>query len=192
MVIDPLSLTALSAAALTSGITFLYGQATELLRRRRDRKDAEAKGDQPASEPIPVRHPEALDGTLAPLTVDTNEEDKLADDVATLRRELSDYVEGLETIDPDDRQLVVRAAALREALESIFGQRITFKGERRDPTGTPVVQGSADVGAIRAALTVVKVGNVTSGRVDGKLRANVIEGDAEVKVVETGDIGSGH
>ena len=55
-----------------------------------------------------------------------------------------------------------------------------------------MVQGSADVGAIRAALTVVKVGNVTSGRVDGKLRANVIEGDAEVKVVETGDIGSGH
>ena len=34
--VDPLSLTVLTGVALTEGIKFLYGQVTDLLKRRRD------------------------------------------------------------------------------------------------------------------------------------------------------------
>lgn len=190
MVVDPLSLTALTATALTGGITFLYGQATEILRRRHERKQARARGEQPAIEPIPVGDSGALEGTLAPLRVDPEAEDQLADVVAKLRRELSDYGEGLAEVDPSDRRVLSQVAALREALESIVGQRITFRDEQREPSGTPVVHGSADVGAIRAALTVVETEDVLGGRVEGTLRADVIEGDADVKVVKTRNVGS--
>jgi len=192
MVVDPLSLTALTASALTQGITFLYAQATEILRRRAERKAAEAKGETRAVEPIPVPDAaEHLEGTLEPLRVRTEAEDELADDVATLRRKLSDYVDGLATVDPSDRQLLIETAALREALEEIVGQRITFRGETREPSGTPVVRGSADIGAIRGAtLTVVETGDVASGRIEGDLKAKVIEGGADVVVVKSRNVGA--
>ena len=41
--VDPLSLSAIGAVALTEGIKFLYEQAGEVLKRWRDRKDAGAK-----------------------------------------------------------------------------------------------------------------------------------------------------
>jgi len=38
--IDPLTISAIGAVAITEGIKFLYGQAGELLKRWRERKDA--------------------------------------------------------------------------------------------------------------------------------------------------------
>jgi hypothetical protein len=38
-VADPLNLSVFAVEALNEGIKFLYGQATELLERRRERKD---------------------------------------------------------------------------------------------------------------------------------------------------------
>ena len=39
---DPLTLSALTASALTEGIKFLYGQAAELLKRKRERSTADS------------------------------------------------------------------------------------------------------------------------------------------------------
>ena len=66
---EAVTLATLEAAALTQGITFLYGQATELLKRRRDRKDAAVDDGSPASPPRPVDEP-ILAGKLVPVEVD--------------------------------------------------------------------------------------------------------------------------
>ena len=55
-----------------------------------------------------------------------------------LRKELLAYQAGGLPIDPKDRNLVKNFDALRQILELIY-QRITFKGEEREPSGPKLI-----------------------------------------------------
>ncbi len=159
--VDPLSLTALGAAALTGGITFLYGQVTELLKRRRDRAE-QADAAPPVVPGGPV---EVLDGALVArpvdLTVVAGNEARLLE----LRRGLGDYADGLATADPADRRLLERVAALRGLLELAYGQHVTFRGEQRPATGSPLEAGApAAVSSYVANVTASGPGAVAVGR----------------------------
>jgi hypothetical protein len=135
---DPVTLSVLTAAALTEGIKFLYGQAGELLKRRRERKDADRKGLQAPSLDVPIIENNIVAGQLTSIAVNQDILDQRGDQLETLSEKLGLYDRGVYAIDPTDDELIARAEALRGLLELAYGQRITLKGENREATGSSV------------------------------------------------------
>lgn len=175
---DPLTLGMLGGVALTEGVKFLYGQATELLRRRRERKDAKAEPPAP-----PVGTP-ALDGELEqPLRVDDAVLEQLEPDLRDLRRDLKDYVDEIEPIDSADERLLATADGLRSVLEAVYGQRITFRGEQRPASG-PFVEGRVDVGTVSGYVAGIRAKNVTGGSLHGVVRADEVAAGGEAVGVD--------
>jgi hypothetical protein len=169
---EPFSLAALGTVALTQGITFLYNQATEILKRRRER--------QAAAEAVPVETPEVLEGELQPVAIDPAAADELAEELKLLRAQLGEYAQGTEEADPSDASVVRATEALRDAIESIIGQRITFKGEQREPSGRAVVTGTVRAREIRARASGVDADSIGEAEVRGDVQADVIGEGADV------------
>ncbi len=165
--VEPVSLAALGGLALTEGIKFLYSQAGEILRRRRERKDAKAGDQTAAATPLPMPPQDALEGQLEPVVEDADAVEELADQLSQLRKELSEYAAGNEEPDPADPGVLATVQALRLALESIIGQRITFKDEPREPSGTPVVTGRMTAKTVEGIATGIDTDTV-EGRMHGE------------------------
>jgi hypothetical protein len=179
LMVDPLSMTVLGGVAVTEGIKFLYGQATELLRRRAARKEAEAAGKAAALQPVIVEAPpDLLQGELKPVTEDANAVDELADELDTLRKQLSDYIDGIAKPDAADPVLDRKVDALRTALESAMGQRITFKGEQRNESGT-VVTGRVSAKVVRGIASGIDT-DVVKGEMHGSATAETVEPGARL------------
>ncbi|WP_369270689.1 hypothetical protein AB5J55_12185 [Streptomyces sp. R11] len=168
-VADPVTVAAIGAVALTEGIRFLYDQAADLLRRMRDRSDVR-------HESVEIDGAGALDSALGTVRIDYGRAEAQADAIRDLRRELADQAEGFVQADPSDERLVEAVDALRRLLETVYGRRITFRGEPREQSGAVV-----DV-------------HVAAAAVDGyvaAVRAKRV-GNADVKAnLTVGDIGSG-
>jgi hypothetical protein len=183
-VTDPLTLSALTASALTEGIKFLYGQAAELLKRRRERSAANSDEE--------ARRPDAppLEGALEPLRPDPAMLQQLEPDLRELRRLIADYADEIEPADPNDRVLLERVDALRRMLEAIYGQRITFRGENRAGSG-PMVEGAIDVGVVAgyAAAVRVKAATDVSTTIRGKATAEEVGATGEIIGVDINLIG---
>jgi hypothetical protein len=172
---DPLTLAVVGAAALTEGIKFLYGQAGELLRRRWERKEtlAEGAGD-PLVEPLPAPRQGMLAGDPGPLVPDPAALDDLASELAELRTVLEPYVMGQRPVSADDAALLTRVDALRQGLEAVYGQRLSFVGEDREPSGTRV-KGIAEAQTVRGVVAGASVKD--------------LEGIVEVKgIARVGDV----
>jgi hypothetical protein len=177
---EPLTLAALTGAVLTQGITFLYSQAGEILRKRRERR---------ASEEVTPVDSDVVDGELEPIVPDWDAVGELEDDIRELRRQLSDYVEGgIEEPDPADQQLLRRVDALRRSLEVILRQRITFTGEQRPDTG-PVVTGEVAIAEVRGYAAAVRAGRITGGQVKGTARVDTVHEGGQVIGVDVDRIG---
>src|SRR4051812_21222230 len=114
-VVEPVSLGMLGGVALTEGIKFLYGQVTELLKRRRDK--AEKAAEPPT---VPAEQATLLDRPLAVKPVDLAVVAANEDKLRQLRRNLADYVDGVEPVDRSDRRLLDQVAALRALLELAY------------------------------------------------------------------------
>ncbi|MBP2705455.1 hypothetical protein JOL79_16715 [Microbispora sp. RL4-1S] len=136
---DSLTLGALGAVALSEGIKFLYDEARELLKRWRERRDRDVVE-------VPGSAAEVLDAPLAAAEVADSVVAENSESLTSLRRELIEYAEEGRVPDPGDRGLLETVDALRRVLEVAYGQRITFRGEQREPTGTGIdVTVEADV-----------------------------------------------
>lgn len=159
---DPLSWGVLGALVAAEGVKFLYGQATEVLKRRRECK---AGREAEAEAPVPVPADAPLEGTLEPLRVDFDALEGFHDEIKTLRSVLADYADGLVDPEPGDQELAVAANGLRQALEVVYGQRITFRGEDREPSG-PVVISRVEADTVAGDLAGLRARLVSSGRVD--------------------------
>jgi hypothetical protein len=183
---EPFTLAALGGVALTEGIKFLYNQAGEILKRRRDRK----QGADAGAEATPVETPAILEGTLNPITVDLNAADELAEHLKALRAELNEYAQGIDEADPQDETVLEATSALRDAVESIIGQRITFTGEDREPSGTPVVTGTLRVKNLRGRGTGAEVEEVLSGEVTGTAEADTVEKGADLAGLRAKSVGN--
>lgn len=170
---DPLTATAIGAVVLTEGIRFVYGQAGELLKRWRERR---AATDEQAPVPGPPLEPPAdlLVGPIAPTEPDLSLMPDLERVLVTGRRGLADYVEGIEPVDVADASVWQQFDTLRQALELVYGQRLTLPGEQR-PSGGPLVVGRVDVERLLGAATGADVGDVTDGEVRGEVRAGTVE-----------------
>jgi MoxR-like ATPase len=178
---DPVTLAALGGVAATEGIKFLYGQAAELLKAWREQRSNMDAGDVPTTQvTVPILDNEVLDGAPAEPIVDATVLDRERKSLVQLIGALSPYADGKADIDLADEELAEQAGRLRELLEAAYGQRFTFRGEQRDPTGTRIsvrqvvgdVEGSvvgadADVGPgdldIDQDITAVKTGGSVTG-----------------------------
>jgi hypothetical protein len=160
---EPLTLGILGATVLTQGISFLYGQATELLKHRREHKDLAAAD---SGEVVFATSPDngLLLGELRPTKIDDATVEQHREKMAVLLERLSSYVSGIRVVDPANGELVAQVEALRGLLELVYRQRITFRGERREPTGASVdVRVVAE--QVNGNLTVARIGTV-SGHAD--------------------------
>jgi hypothetical protein len=186
MMADPITLATVGSVALTEGIKFLYGQAGELLKRWRERRDTAAQEGTDAAqgtEPVAVQLPAtAFRGQLSGPQIHFQELARLEEPMKSLRRQLSDYYEGIETIDPSDANLVKIVDQLRQTLESVYHQRLTLQGEQRPPSGTAVV------GRLQADRVLGAAGGVVAGTISGGAH---VEGEAAVGTVESGGVAGG-
>jgi hypothetical protein len=170
----------------TETVKFLYGQATEVLKARRERKREGESGidHEPQITPItPEEIPDIFEGQLGPLQVDFEALDRVADGLNDLRKEIGDYAQGIEVIDPKDQDMVVKVAAIRELLEVVYSQRITFKGEQRESSG-PLVHGSVRVKELAGDATAVRSGLITGGTVIGQAEAEKVSSSGRLVGVE--------
>jgi hypothetical protein len=181
--IEPISLGAIGAFALTEGVKFLYAQAGELLKHWREHKDQPQQGPGPE-----LRAPaDLIEGAVNPSLPNLERLERLEGEIRELRRSVADYADGVEEVDPGDVALLKRLDELRQTIEVVYGQRITFKGETREPSG-PLVEN--EVLATEARIRKSSVGTVeaTSGTVRQKV--DVAHADIEGSNVGGVRIGS--
>lgn len=184
---EPLTLTGIAATTLVEGIKFLYGQAGELLKDRRQRKAAREPAGPVTASLVPLEAP-FLEGRLEPLVADFSALEELVDQIQSLRRDLGDYAEGIEPVDTSNEDLLRLTDALRRSLEAVFGQQITFRGEHR-PASSPLVEGRVDVEQVAGYVAAVRARVVTSGAVRGTAKTARVEPEGELIGVDVDQLG---
>jgi hypothetical protein len=183
---EPFSLGVLGALAATEGIKFLYGQAGEVLKRWRDRKAGRTEA---ADAPLPAPDPDLLEGDLRSPIINYQMVDQLHDEIRGLGGVLAKYASGFDEPNPNDAELSAAFDGLRRALEVVYGQRITFKGESREASGAAVV-GRVEVESAAGDIAAVRARLVRSGRIEGTVRANKVEEGGKVTGVEIDQLGT--
>jgi hypothetical protein len=169
---ESFSLLVLGAAA-TEGIKFLYGQAAEVLGewRKRPKRGLSEESDLD----VPVLPQDVLDAKPSGSTASAAAIARDYRDLVRLAGVLSPYALGQADVDADDMELAGAAGQLRDLLESIYGQRFTFRGERRGPTGSLV--------SVRQRMAEV-VGEVLGA--DADVSDGTLAVDQEVTAVREG------
>jgi hypothetical protein len=186
---DPLTLAAVGAMALTEGIKFLYGQAGEALKRWRERKAAKVTVAPGEMEPVETELPaEAFDGRLENPRLDLEAVARLEGELRALRMAVADYAQGIDQVDPSDRPLLETVDGLRQAMEAVYGQQITFKGEQRPPSGAMVV-GEAKVDEVLGYVAGLRAKRIVGGSATGRLEAKRVGPDAEAVGLDVDTIG---
>lgn len=188
--LDPLTLSAIGAVAITEGIKFLYGQAGEILKRWRERKEtAKAASIQlNNTEPIDVKLPPIFEGHLSAPLIHFDAVERVEEQLRELRKDLSDYADGIEPVDVTDENMLRRIDALRQLLETVYQQRISFKGEQRPPSG-PLVEGCIDVEEVAGYAAAIRARQIVSGTVKADAKAKRVEPGALIIGVDTDNIG---
>lgn len=139
---EPITLAVVGALVLTEGIKFLYGQASDLLKGWRARREAKksAIAEAPPLPTLAGPPPDVLDGPVdSSLPADEELVEELESELEAAKKRLAKYThpEDPEPVDPDDAEVRDEVDHLRRLLESIYGQRLTFVGEQgREPSGT--------------------------------------------------------
>ncbi|MFE0763273.1 hypothetical protein [Streptomyces smyrnaeus] len=147
---DFAALSTLIGAGLTPSLTFLYQRLERLLDR----------GGDPEADP---QIPSELTGTLAlPLQPDTAELAARTQELEQLRDALSVYHRGNAPIDSTDAPLLRTLGRLRSNLEEIYGQRLTFTGEQRPPSGPFVRQRTEHVAGRQIGMDAEEITGAAS------------------------------
>jgi len=187
---EPFSLALLGGAVLTEGVRFLFDQASALVRaarqRRSDPKESIGTADVVALA-IPAN--EVLDGPVAP-TVDGPLLDRENRRLIALAGALAPYASGDAEIDPEDGDLLVTISDVRALLEALYGQRLTLRGEPREPSGTQVDVHQV-LGSVRGSAVGVEADSVRDATVRVQQSATSVEAGGSVTGVKLGSIGRG-
>ena len=177
--VEPFSLAAIGVVALTEGVKFLYTQAGDLLKHWRENRD---RRDEPEAGPELRPPSEIIEGSVEASRPSEEKLGSLEAELRELRKGISDYADGVEEIDPADAALLEQVDSLRQTIEVIYGQRITFKGEAREPSG-PLVEN--EVRATEARIRRSRVGTVDAA--DGTVKQDV---DVTKADIEDSDVGT--
>jgi hypothetical protein len=130
---DSLDFGAALAATISPTFTFLYGRLTALLDR--GKRDTTTE-----SAPEAIDTPGVLEGQLEPLVVDEAALSERWHDLQMLAARLGSYERNPERINAEDGDLIAGLNSLRLILEEIYKQRLTFRGESREKSGTKISQ----------------------------------------------------
>jgi len=168
-----LSLATLGTTALTECIKFLYGQAGELLKRRRERT---SETSNVTETPSYVAEPDTLPGADPALV------DRFEADLRALRAKLHEYASGLEPVDPADERLVRTVDALRRVVSTIHGTPVVFVGEPRDAV---LVRGSVDADEVAGYVAAVRADRGV-GTIEGSTRVGRVVYGGEAIGVDLG------
>jgi hypothetical protein len=124
---DWMNLSPLGTMVLQAGVKFLYEQATAALKRKFEPR---------ADAPKPPPHlPPIFDDVSGPLSYHVDKVEALEEPLRKLSQTVSKWASGAEPVNPANPELVMAIAALRLAMEQVFQQRLTFKGEQRSDDG---------------------------------------------------------
>jgi hypothetical protein len=124
---DPVLL--LGTPFLTAAFEFLFRRGEKLIDRRGP------EDDELTLDPGDLT---AIKGQLQPLRVDEAELTAVRPDLERLVGALSSFQRNRSRIDSEGEQLQLLLGELREGLERVYGQHITFEGEQREPSGALV------------------------------------------------------
>jgi len=122
-----MNLSPLGTMVLHAGVKFLYEQAIAALKRK--------------FEPLtgaphaPVHLPPIFHDVSKPLSYHVDKIEALEEPLRKLSEVVSKWANGAEPVNPANTQFVMATAALRLAMEQVFQQRLTFKGEQRPNDG---------------------------------------------------------
>ncbi len=188
--LEPLTLSALGAVALTEGIKFLYAQAGEVLKHWRERKDAaqSTATEPPSAESVDFKLPSIFEGQLTAPQIHFDAVQRLEAQLREERKGLADYAEGIEAIDSANENLLRRIDVLRRLLEAIYQQRLTFQGEHR-PTSGPVVKGRIDVDEVAGFAAAVRARVIASGEVTGEGTSQRVAPEGRFVTIDVDTIG---
>jgi hypothetical protein len=186
--VTTITLAAVGMAAITEGIKFLYDQASELLKWRREkRKAAEGTQTTPSPQPTLMPRPEIFEPATAQPSVDEGTLERIAEPMGELCDGLSGIVAGRIEVDTNDAALVSRVDALRKALELVTGQPLTFRGETR-PEG-PTVRGRVNADAVLGEVVGVAAGTIAAGTTVGEVTAKTVHEKGSAVGVKVDRIG---
>lgn len=184
---DPFTLAAIGAVALTEGIKFLYRQAGDALQRWQQRKDANRAG---GTEPVDARLPEAaFEGRLEHPQVHFDAVQRLEPALLDLRHAIAEYADGTYKVDPGDQRVLQAVDGLRQAMEAIYGQRITFRGEPRPASG-PVAAGEVKVDHVLGYVAGLRARDIISGSATGRVEAGTVHPGGTAVGLDVGTVGS--
>ena len=122
-----MSLSPLGTMVLQAGVKFLYEQATAALKRKLE--------PQAGAPQAPVHLPPIFNDVSRPLSYHVDKVEALEEPLRKLSEVVSKWASGAEPVNPANSELIKATAALRLAMEEVFQQRLTFKGEQRSNDG---------------------------------------------------------
>jgi hypothetical protein len=174
---DPFTLAAVGGAVLSEAIKFLYAQAGELIKLRREKRI--------------MATPTDAEVFAAPATLNEPDQQLAArfdPDLRDLRRYLADYADGVDPVQPGDRALLESVGALREILEVVYRQDLTLRGEPRQAPDIGV-SGEARVHEVAGYVAAVRAGRLASGSIRGHLEVDRVEAGGEAVGVDIDSVG---
>jgi hypothetical protein len=124
---DWMNISTIGTMALQEGVKFLYEQAMIALKRK-----FESRADGPQAPP---HLPPVFNEVPRPLSYHADKIEALEEPLRKLSQLVSKWADGAEPINPANPELTMAVAALRLAMEHVFQQRLTFKGEQRSHDG---------------------------------------------------------
>ena len=179
---DPTDLSMVVSSALPATFTFLYQRLDALLSRHR----ADPGGTQPEEAP---EIPTELVGELElPLHADQCRVQARLAELRAYALGLAHYRGNLVAISSEDPLLLQTLRDLRGALEDIYGQRLTFHGERREPSGPFSEQ---RYGKIAGEVVGMEAANAIRGRTTSKITAESVERGGRVVGMRAPNISGG-
>ncbi|MFF7189828.1 hypothetical protein ACFZAR_32400 [Streptomyces sp. NPDC008222] len=173
---DQLSLATVATSAMPQVFAFLFGRLGAVLDRRSGNDTATST--EPATCPVLV-------GPEAPLLIHGEElTEQRIRRLEAVARELAVYHRNPALIRHDDEHLLQAMSELRDDLEAVYGQPLSFMGEQRSAPGVRVRQLLDEVEADGVARAV-KVGRVTAAAsADIEQRTKVVRQGGEVTALE--------
>ncbi|MGC2775959.1 MAG: hypothetical protein WA418_10035 [Bradyrhizobium sp.] len=148
-----MNMSALGTMVLQEGVKFLYEHALIALKR---------KFAPHAHAPRAPSHlPPIFDEVSGPLSYHVDKIEAIEDALGKLSQMASKWASGAEPINPADPEFTRIVAALRLAMEHVFQQQLTFKGEKRTHDGQ-LGQSSALGELLNEILPLGRLGSVLS------------------------------
>jgi hypothetical protein len=113
--------------------------------------------------------------------------ERMGEQLRELRRDLADYADGIEKVNVDDKTLLQTVDALRQSIEAVYQQRLTFKGEQRAPSG-PVAESSIDVDEVAGYVAGIRARRI-AGNVKVDARAKRVDAGGQFIGIDADTIG---